>query len=59
MQASCRYVKIDWSIKGYHVFNIRPHPDIELIIEPEPNNPYDPYAMKVMLPSLLTILPKK
>lgn len=37
---------------GYHAFQIRPIPQIRLLVRPEHNNPYDPYAMKVMMPSL-------
>ena len=48
-----RPVKLEWSIKGYHIFRVRPHPDIELKVVPEPNNPYDHNAMKVKLPSLV------
>ena len=45
-------IKLEWSIKGYHIFRVRPHPDIELKVVPDPTNPYDFNAMKVMLPGL-------
>ncbi|XP_061170668.1 uncharacterized protein LOC133180108 [Saccostrea echinata] len=46
-----RPVKFYWSIKGYHAFRIRPHPEIYLNVELE-DNPYDPNAMKVCFPTL-------
>ena len=47
-----RTVRIDWSVKGYHHFKIRPHPDITMLVEREDGNRYDPFAMKVMMPTL-------
>ncbi|XP_071121977.1 uncharacterized protein [Mytilus edulis] len=47
-----RPIKFDWSIKGYHVFRLRPHVEIPLNVELEVNNPYDPHAMKVSVPAL-------
>ena len=47
-----RRIKIEWSIKGFHIFRVRPHPDILLKVVPEPSNRYDPNAMKVILPPL-------
>ncbi|XP_063406139.1 uncharacterized protein LOC134690097 [Mytilus trossulus] len=47
-----RPIKFDWSIKGYHVFRLRPHVEIPLNVELEVNNPYDPHAMKVSVPTL-------
>ena len=48
-------IKLEWSIKGYHIFRVRPHTDIEMNVVPEPTNPYDHNAMKVMLPALMEI----
>ena len=45
-------VKIVWSVKGYHVFHLRPHEDVPMLVEVEENNPYDPNAMKVIVPAL-------
>lgn len=50
-----RSVRITWSIKGYHYFQVRPHVDIIMKVEPEPNNPRDPFAMKVVMPALYDI----
>ena len=50
-----RPVRLDWSVKGYHHFQVRPVPEIELLLIPEPNNPYDPYAISVFMPSLADI----
>ena len=48
-------VKIVWSIKGYHAFHLRPHPDIPLKVIAEENNQYDPQAMTVVAPPLCEI----
>lgn len=45
-------IRIAWSIKGYHVFRLRPHENIQLRVEKDNGNQYDPYAMKVMAPTL-------
>lgn len=50
-----RKIKIEWSIKGYHLFHIRPHTEIELKVEPEENNRFDRHAMKVTMPSIQEI----
>ena len=47
------FVRLEWSIKGYHIFRVRPHQDIELKVVPEPTNPYSDDAMKVLLPGLM------
>lgn len=47
-----RSVRITWSIKGYHYFQVRPHIDIIMKVEPEHNNPRDPFALKVVMPAL-------
>lgn len=47
-----RSVRITWSIKGYHYFQVRPHVDIIMKVEPEHNNPRDPFALKVVMPAL-------
>ncbi|XP_070536910.1 uncharacterized protein [Ptychodera flava] len=45
-------ISIEWSIKGYHVFHICPHPLVEMVVLHEHNNRYDPDAMKVVMPRL-------
>ena len=40
------------SIKGYHTFKIRPHDSIEMLVEREANNAYDPHAMCVKMPKI-------
>ena len=46
---------ISWSIKGYHVFQRKPHVAIDLDVYLEENNPVDPMAMKVVMTSLSKI----
>ena len=48
-------VKIPWSIKGYHAFRTKPRSDIDLLVLPEEDNPYSPYAMKVKMPDFENI----
>ena len=52
--SSCTDMKVitieNSSIKGYHVFKIRPHNDIEMIVTEDNENSYDPYAMVVQMP---------
>ena len=50
-----RFVNIVWSIKGYHHFQIKPHPDIPMKVEKEDGNQFDPFAMKIMKPNLQDI----
>ena len=45
------------NIKGYHIFKLRPHPHIEMLVKEERMNPYDPDAMLVMMPVLDDINP--
>ena len=45
-----REIAILWSVKGYHIFRVRPHPEIPLQVLPDPGNKYDKDAMKVMMP---------
>ena len=40
---SMRTVRVDWSVKGYHHFKIRPHPEVTMLVEPENDNRYDPF----------------
>ena len=40
------------NIKGYHIFKIRPHSQIEMITEKEIGNPRDPHAMIIKMSSL-------
>ena len=57
MAALMRVIAIESTIKGYHVFRIRPHTDITIKLEEEPNNPYDRNAFKVMMSRLTDIHP--
>ena len=45
---------VEWAIKGYHHFRIRPHKDIPLMVLKERGNRFDPFAMKlnVVMPTL-------
>ena len=43
------------SIKGYHNFKIRPHPEIEMVVERDVTNIYDPHAMIIKMPELKKI----
>ena len=43
------------NIKGYHVYKVRPHPDIKMVVEKDIHNSYDPYAMLVTMPQLKDI----
>ena len=52
MNDQMRIVKIQWSIKGYHHFHIRPPVGINLKVENEDNNPFDPYAVQVVVPRI-------
>lgn len=52
-----RIIKIEWSIKGYHAFRIKPHSQIELDVLPEEGNPFSQYATKVVMPLLQEISP--
>lgn len=54
---SCFLIKKKYSFamersKGYHYFQVRPHVDIIMKVEPEHNNPRDPFALKVVMPAL-------
>lgn len=55
MSLDKQIVKIRWSIKGYHIFHVKPHEDLELLVIPDLNNHFDNYAMKVMCPGLQEI----
>lgn len=52
-----RSIALDWSVRGYHHFKIKPHNDVVMNVEAEPDNPYDPNAFKVIKPSLDDITP--
>lgn len=43
------------AIKGYHVFKIKPHPFIKMLVLPEHNNPYDQHAMIIKMPVISDI----
>lgn len=40
------------SIKGYHIYKVQPHGEIELEVKVDQNNAYDPDAMAVWMPEL-------
>lgn len=44
------------NIKGYHIFKLRPHPSVGMIVE-EVANSYDPNAMVAVMPRLNNIDP--
>ena len=39
-------------IKGYHIYHIRPHPDVAMDVRHEEDNCYDPDAHSVFMPDL-------
>ena len=39
-------------VKGYHIFKVRPHPEVAMEVKLEENNSYDPTAMMVLMPTL-------
>ena len=43
------------NIKGYHSFKIRPCSDVDMIVDLENDNVYDPFAMAVTMPDLKDI----
>ena len=43
---------VNSNIKGYHIFKIIPHPQIEMITEKQIGNPRDPHTMVLKLPGL-------
>lgn len=34
-----RLIKIEWSVKSYHVFRLKPHAIVSLRVAEDPNNP--------------------
>ena len=48
--ATRREIAILWSVKSYHIFKVRPYPEIPLLIVPDPENMFDKDAMNVMMP---------
>ncbi len=49
-----REISVQWSIKGY-IFEVPPSSEIHLHVVPEPDNKYDPFAMKVMGPENVSV----
>ena len=43
-------------IKGYHIFEIKPHPEIKMLVQNEVGNKYDAFAMLIRMPELINIL---
>ena len=42
-------------IKGYHIFQIQPHPGIKMLVQNEDGNKYDPFAMLIRMSELTNI----
>ena len=42
-------------IKGYHIFRIKPHPEIKMLVQNEDGNKYNPFAMLIRMPELINI----
>ena len=42
-------------IKGYHIFRIKPHLEIKMLVQNEDCNKYDPFAMLIRMPELVNI----
>ena len=42
-------ITIDWAVTGYQKFLIKPENNESLVLEREPNNSFDPYAILVKL----------
>lgn len=38
------------NIKGYHIFKVRPHSDIKMLVKHEDDNKMDENAMKIVMP---------
>ena len=49
-QWNWKEIAVLWSIKGYHIFKVRPHQHIPLLVLPDTGNQYDKDAMKVVMP---------
>ena len=43
-------IRIQWVIKGYHIFRLKPDVDQMMILTRDTGNQFDPNAMKVSLP---------
>jgi len=43
------------AIKGYHIFKIKPHESIKMLVIPELNNSYDANAMLIQMPAIQDI----
>ena len=50
-------ISITSNIKGYHIFRVKPHPKVEMVVHKEDNNKYDAFAMIVKMPNLCDINP--
>ena len=55
MQESYRVIRIEWDIKGYHIFRIKPHQELELKVTHDSNNRFDEHAMKICCPDVQDI----
>lgn len=45
----------DSTIKGYHIFKVTPYPTIQMLVEKDEGNSYDPHAMVIKVPDLKNI----
>jgi len=48
-------ITVRWAIKGYRVYKIKPHENIPMTVEHEPDNSHEPNAMVVKMPDATTI----
>ena len=57
MPENYHVVRIEWDIKGYHIFRIKPHPDLVLKVTHDSLKGFDKHAMKVRCPDIQGIPP--
>jgi len=48
-------ITVRWAIKGYRVYKIKPHENIPMTVEHEPDDSHEPNAMVVKMPDATTI----
>ena len=58
MPENYHVVRIEWDIKGYHIFRIKPHPDLVLKVSHDSHNRFDQHAMKICCPDIQDIPPQ-
>ena len=42
-------------IKGYHIFQIKPHPEIKMLVQNEDDNKSNPFPLLIRMPELINI----